>query len=90
MVCDGRQTPKSIIGNVEAISLSAMVPVNDVHLPMDSRKLPYDHPLLWRLRWWRERLEGLTVTDRTLEVSIVTQSVVHLLMIRTWTIKYLV
>jgi hypothetical protein len=23
MVCDGRQTPKSIIGNVEAISLSA-------------------------------------------------------------------
>jgi hypothetical protein len=22
MVCDGRQTPKSIIGNVEAISLS--------------------------------------------------------------------
>jgi hypothetical protein len=22
MICDGRQTPKSIIGNVEAISLS--------------------------------------------------------------------
>jgi hypothetical protein len=73
-----------------------MVPVNDVHLPMDSREFPYDHPLLRRLRtlvmmwWWRERLEGLTVTDRTLEVSIVTQSVVHLLVIRTWTIKYLV
>jgi hypothetical protein len=25
MVCDGRQTPKSIIGNIEAISLSLLI-----------------------------------------------------------------
>jgi hypothetical protein len=35
MVCDGRQTPKSIIGNVEAISLSNLTPVELTEWPKD-------------------------------------------------------
>jgi hypothetical protein len=34
-VCDGRKTPKSIIGNVETISLSGA---------------PFNHKLIWKLK----------------------------------------
>jgi hypothetical protein len=66
-----------------------MVPIDGVDLPVNARKLPCSHPML--VRWQtlillgqrRERLEGSAVSGQVLEVSIVMQSVTHLLVVRT-------